>query len=261
MNSFNRFNKDKWPDKSKFFSSLKDCGINEKEYERVVDVRKVFKIKNLGQYCNLYLKTDVLLLCDVFKRFIGMCLNYYQLDPCHYFRSPGLSFDAMLKMARIKLEKINDIDINLLIEKSMRGGISYISKKYSKINEKKYIMYWDANNLYGWAMNQPLPYSNFKFLTDKEINKFDLNSISENIKTGYILQVDLEYCTELHDIHSDYPLAPEKIEVSSEMLSKYCSDIANKYGIKVGRVKKLVPNLRDKIKYVNFIAVDQIKSC
>ena len=111
-------------------------------------------------------------------------------------------------------------------------------------------MYWDANNLYGWAMNQPLPYCDFNFLTKEEISEFYLNSVSENSPIGYILEVDLEYCKKLHDSHSDCPLTPEKIEISSDMLSKYCSDIANKYGIKVGGVKKIVPNLRDKVKYV-----------
>ena len=99
-------------------------------------------------------------------------------------------------------------------------------------------------------MIQSLPVSNFKFLTQKEINEFNLNSVSENNEIGYILEVDLESCSELHDSHSDYPLCPEKIEVNLDMLSKYCSDIANKYGIKVGGVKKLIPNTGDKVKYV-----------
>ena len=108
-------------------------------------------------------------------------------------------------------------------------------------------MYWDANNWYGLAMNHSVPYCDFNFLTKKEISEFFLNSISENSPIGYILEVDLEYCKKLHDSHSDYPLTPEKRKISSDMLSKYCSDIANKYGIKVGGVNKLVPNLRDKI--------------
>ena len=111
-------------------------------------------------------------------------------------------------------------------------------------------MYWDANNFYGLAMIQSLPVSDFKFLTKKEINSFNLDSISENSLTEYILECDLEYCKELHDLHNDYPLCPEKIEVNSDMLSRYCSDIAKKYGIKVGDVKKLIPNLGDKVKYV-----------
>ena len=90
----------------------------------------------------------------------------------------------------------------------------------------------------------------FSFLTKKEISEFCLDSINENSPVGYILEVDLAYCTELHDRHNDYPLAPGKLEISSNMLSKYCSGIANKFRIKVGGVNKLVPNLRDKIKYV-----------
>ena len=99
-------------------------------------------------------------------------------------------------------------------------------------------------------MNQPLPHSGFNFLTKKEINEFCLDCISENSQIVYILEVDPEYCKELHDSHSDYPLAPEKLDISSNMLLKYCSDIANKYGIRVGEVNKLVPNLRDKVKYI-----------
>ena len=87
-------------------------------------------------------------------------------------------------------------------------------------------------------------------MTKNEINEFCLDSISEDSTRGYILEVDLDYCEKLRDSHSDYPLCPDKLEISSNMLSKYCSDIADKYGIKIGGVNKLVPNLRDKIKYV-----------
>ena len=197
----------------------------------------MFEIKKLGEYHDLYLKTDVLLLRDVFEKFIKTCLEYYCLDPSHYFSNPGLSWDAMLKVTGIKLEKIHDIDIHLFIEKGMRGGISYISKRYAKSDDNNTIMYWDANNLYGWAMIQSLPVSNFKFLTEKEINGFDLDSIDGNSSIGYILECDLEYCKQLHYKHNDYPLCPEKIEVSSDMLSRYCSDIASKYGIKDDGVK------------------------
>ena len=120
---------------------------------------KVFKIKKLGEYYDLYLKTDVLLLCNVFEKFIKTCLEYYCLDPSHCFGSPGLSSDAMLKITKIKLEWISDIDMQLFIEKGMRGGISYISKGHSSIKDNNTIMFWDANNLYGWAMIQSLPVS------------------------------------------------------------------------------------------------------
>ena len=90
----------------------------------------------------------------------------------------------------------------------------------------------------------------FKVLSEKEINVFDLGSIAEKSLVGSILEVDLKYCKELRDLHNDYTLCPEKIEVSNDMLSKYCGEIADWYGIKVSGVKKLIPNLGDKIKYV-----------
>ena len=112
----------------------------------------------------MYLKTDVLLLVYVFGKFVATCLNYFRLDPCHYFSSPGLRWDAMLKMTGIKLDLILDIDLHLFIEKGMRGGISYISKRQGKVDgDNKFIMYWDENNLYSWTMDQPLPYCDFKF--------------------------------------------------------------------------------------------------
>ena len=143
----------------------------------------------------------------------------------------------------------------------MRGGISYVAKRYSKANNKymksydsrkksKFIKYLNANNLYGWAMSQYLPYGRFKWLNQKEISNLCLNSISKNSSIDYILEVDPEYPSELHDLHNDYPLAPEKLEINQNMLSKYCLSIANKCGIKIGGVNKLVPNLGNKSKYV-----------
>ena len=111
-------------------------------------------------------------------------------------------------------------------------------------------MYWDVNNLNGTHMSfDYLPYGGFRWLSKEEIKKFDLDSIPENSKIGYILEVDLEYCKELHDIHNDCPSCPEHIEVNYKMLSNYCKDIVDRYNIKAGRVKKLIPNLYNKIKY------------
>ena len=107
----------------------------------------------------------------------------------------------------------------------MKVGVSYISKRYNKSDEDTDIIYWDANNLYGWTMIQDLPYGEFKFLSEKEIEEFKIDSIAENSLVGYILEVDLECRKELHDLHNDYPLCPGKIEVGYNMLSKYCTDI------------------------------------
>ena len=167
MNSFKKFKENKLPDIDKFFSSLKDCGISDQEYQRANDVWKIFRVKNLGEYHDLFLKTDVLLLCDIFEKFINTCLEYYSLDPSHYFSSLGLSWDSMLKMTGIESQKIDNIDMHLFLQKGMRDGISYISKRYAKADDNKTIMYWDASNLHGWAMIQSLPVNDFKFLTQK----------------------------------------------------------------------------------------------
>ena len=224
----------------------------------------------MGDYHDLYLVSDVLLLTDVFENFRKTCMQYYKLDPCHYFTSSSLCWDAMLKMTNIKVQLMTDIDMFQFIEKGMRGGVSYIANRYGNANSKymkkynekapsKYIMYLDANNLYGWAMSQYLPTGNFKWMTDKEISKIDLGKYKADGKKGLILKVDLEYPKELHDLHNDYPIAPEKVKVSNDMLSAYCKKVAKKYNISTGLVSKLIPTLRDKKEYV--LHYDNLQLC
>ena len=122
--SSEKFLKNELPDKCEFFSSLKDSGITEEEYQRANSVWNNFKMNTVGDYHDFYLKTDVLLLADVFEKFIKTCLNYYGLDHCLYSSAPGLSLDALLKITKIELETISDVDVHLFIEKGMRGGIS-----------------------------------------------------------------------------------------------------------------------------------------
>ena len=261
MDSFEKFDEAQIPRKEDFYSILNDQHISDEDYNHARKVWNTFKIRNMGQYHDLYLKSDILLLADVFENFRKTCLEYYKLDPCHYFTSPGLSWDAMLKMTDIKLELMTDIDMFQFIEKGMRGGISYIANRYGKANNKymkeydekassKYIMYLDANNLYGWAMSQYLPTGGFKWMTEKQINNLDLAKYKENSKKGLILEVDLEYPKELHNLHNDYPLAAERVCVTKDMLSGYCKKIASKYNISTGLVSKLVPTLKNKEKYV-----------
>ena len=261
MDSFEKFNNRELPTKDLFYSILNDEHITDNEYIHAKEVWDTFYIKTMGDYHDLYLVSDVLLLTDVFENFRKTCMQYYKLDPCHYFTSPGLSWDAMLKMTNIKLELMTDIDMFQFIEKGMHGGVSYIANRYGNANNKymkeydekapsKYIMYLDANNLYGWAMSQYLPTGNFKWMTDKEISKIDLGKYKADCKKRLILEVDLEYPKELHDLHNDYPIAPEKVKVSNDMLSAYCKKIAKKYSISTGLVSKLIPTLRDKKEYV-----------
>ena len=215
----------------------------------------------MGEYHDLYVRSDVLLLANVFKSFRKTYLQYHKLDLCHYFMSPGLSWDAMLKMTKIKLELMTDIDMFQFIEKGMYGGVSYIVNRYGKANNEymkeydenepsKYIMYLDANNCYGWEMSQHLPTGNFKWMTDKEIDRIDLGKCKEDSKRGFILEVNLEYPQELHDLHNDYPVCPEKVRMSNDMLSGYCKKVAEKYNISIGLVSKLIPTLRDKKEYM-----------
>ena len=243
MDSIEKLKDTKPPPQQAFYSKLSGKGINNYNYNHVLNVWKTFKMKSLKEYHEVYNITDVLLLADVFENFRDICLKNYELDPVYYYTAPGLAWDAMLKMTKINLELLSDIDMLLMIEKGIRGGISIISNRYGKANNKymkdhnkkeasKYLMYVDANNLYGWAMSQKLPVHSFKWLTDKEIkNLFKVQVVQFWERTPCILEVDLEYPEELHDLHNDYPLCPERVECD--------------HG-----VKKLIPNLRHKNNYV-----------
>ena len=144
---YEQFNEEKLPARKYFYSSTKDGKIGDngkisdghisvKDYLTCEKIWDKFEMKNMGDYHDHYLKKDVLLSVDVFEKFIATCLKFYGLDPCHYFSSPGLSWDAMLKMTGVKLEKIPDIDKYLFIEKGLRRRISYITKRYAKANNK-----------------------------------------------------------------------------------------------------------------------------
>ena len=258
MNSFEKFEESRLPKKEDFFSIMNNEHITDEDYQHAWNVWNEFGLSSMGEYHDLYLKSDVLLLTDVFENFRKTCQQYYELDPAHYFTSPGLSWDAMLKMTGIKLELMSDVDMFQFIEKGMRGGISYIANRYGKANNRymnsynpeeasKHIMYLDANNLYGWAMSQYLPTGEFRWLTEEEV---DLSKYHDESKEGLILEVDLEYPEEIHDLHNDYPVAAEHIGITKDMLSDYCREIAEKFTIKTGVVRKLIPTLLNKERYV-----------
>ena len=234
MDSLERFKENKLPPKEAFYSRLTGEGISYEDYEHAEKVWKVFGMKTLQDYHDLYNETDALLLADVFENFRNICLDNYKLDPAHYFTAPGLAWDACLKITGVELELVSDIDMLLMIEEGIRGGVSMISNRYGKANNKYmgesfidtmisiYIMYLDANNLYGWAMSKPLPTHGFEWMKVDELETWERHSC--------ILEVDLEYSKSLHDLHNDYPLAPEQIVVN--------------------KVSKLIPNLGDKKKYI-----------
>ena len=255
IDSLGRFNETQLPPIDKFYSKLSDEKIKDVDYEHAQKVWNEFNCKTIGDYHDLYLKTDVVLLADVFQTFRKTCIVSYKLDPLHYYTAPGLSWDALLKHTNIDLELLTEMDMHLFIEKGMRGGISMVSKRHAKANnphtadynpekENNYIMYYDANNLYGWAMSQSLPYSDFKWKARNKDGKFDKRQKGK----GWILEVDLEYPKHLHKLHNNYPLAPEKLSVKEEWLSSYQTDLLENKSML--NCSKLVPNLMNKEKYV-----------
>ena len=235
MTDFDKLNVNKLPPKKAFYSKLNDSNISDEDYEHAKKVWEEFNRKTLRDYHNMYLKTDVLLLADVMENYRNICIKNYRLDPLWYYPAPGLAWDAALKISEIQLELLTDPDMYLIVEDGIRGGISTIMKRYAKANNKYtndfnpeegsvFIQYLDANNLYGWAMSQPLPVNEFKWMNKFELRYWD--ELCNKDGKGCILEVDLEYPKELHDAHNEYPLAPEQL--------------------KTNKVNKLIPNLNDK---------------
>ena len=158
-------------------------------------------MKTFGDYHDVYLKTDVLLLADIFENFRDLCLTYYRLDPVHYFGTPGIAWDACLKLSNQELELITDPDMYLFVERAKRGGMSFIGHRYAKANNKymksfnpekesSYLMYFDANSLYSWAMCRPLPVGKFKWIEVKKKNKYMNQMLSER-KYNFFVECDI----------------------------------------------------------------------
>ena len=231
VSSLDKLSETQLPPKEKFYSQLNDEDISDEDYQHAINVWNTLGCKTLRDYHNLYLKSDVLLLADVFENFRKTCLKHYKLDPAHYYTSPGLAWDACLKTTGKNLELLHDYDMLMMFEKGIRGGITHISKRYAEANNKymknydskkesTFIQYLDANSLYGWAMSQHLPTHGFKWMKNLTKEKiYEIldkanHSMSNPYNKGYIFEVDLEYPEHLWDEHNDYPLAPEKINVN-----------------------------------------------
>ena len=242
MDSWERFNETSLPRKKEFYSNLNMEDIDEIDYSYCNNVFKSFKLENLGDYHDLYVKSDTLLLADGFENFRDMCIKEYELDPAHFVLLPGLAWRACLKKTNIELELLTDYDMLLMIEKEIKGGICHSIHRYAKAKNKymqnynnneesSYIQYLDANNIYGWAMSKKFPVNGFKWLdTSETSNKTNEDFIKNYDEKGYILEVDVKYPKRLHDLHSDLPFLSELMEVN--------------------KCKKLVCNLFDKKKYV-----------
>ena len=242
MDNWERFNEMSLPSKESFYSNLNIENVDDIDYRHGNNVFKRFKLKHLGEYHDLYVQSDTLLLVDVFENFRNKCLEVYELEPAHFLSLPGLAWQARLKKTNIKLELLTDYDMLLMVEEGIRGGICHAIHRYAKANNKymenydkneepSYIQYLDANHLYGWAIPRKLPVNNFKWIEDtSRINEEFIKNYNENSNKGYILEVDVKYPKKLHDLHSDLPFLPRRM--------------------KIDKYEKLVCNLHNKKKYI-----------
>ncbi|KAB0804470.1 hypothetical protein PPYR_01440 [Photinus pyralis] len=220
--------------------------VSEADYEHALNVWNTFNIKTLGDYSDLYLKTDVL-LADIFENFRNTCIETYRLDPLHYYTAPGLAFDAMLKVTGVKLELLTDIDQLMFIEKGIRGGITQCSTRYAKANnpfmkdynsdlDTMYLLYLDINNLYGATICNFLPFGEFSF--EEDIENLDILNHPDDADVGYIVDCDLDYPSELHESDRDsmksvsyaFRVAPQTV---SEIIAETCEAIWNSLREKV----------------------------
>ena len=247
MDGWNKFNEKVLPSKESFYTSLTMEDISETDSAHANNVFKKFSINNLGECHDLYVRSDTLLLVDIFENFRQSCLKNYELDPAYFFSLPGLAWQTCLKKTNVELELITDYDMLLMIEDGIRGGICHAIQRYAKANNKymidydkkkksSYIQYLDANNLYGKAMTEKLPVRGFRWMAD--ISKMDedfVRSYDKNDNKGYILEVDVDYPNELQNLHNDLPFLPERMVINN--------------------TKKLVCNLQDKKNYVVHINV------
>ena len=258
--SFDVLEEQQIPSKDAFYNKLKDEGISDADYERAQRTFDNFECKNLRDYMELYVKSDALLLCDIFEYFRELCLKNYGLDPCNYLSLPGFTWDAMLKMTKVEIELISDLDQYTFVEDGLRGGVCTINHRHFAANNPylnsfdgtkptSFLHYVDANNLYGASMSKPLPTGNFRWLEKKQIDKLDICNLDADGDTCYVLEVDLNYPPEIHDRHNDYPLAVERKAVQENQLSNFNRHFLEKNGKKFLSSVKLCPDLTNKRNY------------
>ena len=235
MDSWEKFNEASLPSKEDFYSNLNMEDIDDIDYRHSNNVFKGFKLENLGDYHDLYVQSDTLLLADVFNNFRDMCKEY-ELDPAHFLSLSGLAWQAYLKKTNIELELLTDYDMLLMVEKGITGGICHSIQRYARANNKymknynneesSYIQYLDANNLYGWVMYKKLPVNGFKWIDNKEINEDFIKNYNENDNKGYILEVDIKYPKRLHELHSYLPFLSGRMKI--DKCNKLVCNLFNK---------------------------------
>ena len=286
MDTWEKFEEQQLPTKELFFNKLRDKDITDEDYAHAQEVWRKCGCETMMDYHDLYLMCDVLTLCAAFEEFRTVCLKSprkevdpatrfsgqlqllvvepgnYELDPAHYVSAPHLSWDAMLKCTGCKLELITDPTMYQLLQNNMRGGVCMISQRYARANNKylgnsydpqketTYIVDIDANNLYGKAMSFPLPFSGFEWLLPEQWAQINWLEQLEKQDIGYFVTWDLEYPADLHEEHNDYPMGPERIEITANFLSPKQVEIARHYSRGRGQKSvKLLPSLMTKKNY------------
>ena len=214
--------------------------ITDADYVHAKRVCKNFGIKNLGEYHDLYIQNNTLLLADVFQTFEICVLKYMNLTLLVFLLQQELAWQAALKKTKVNLYLLTDIDMSLMVEKGIREGICHAIYRYAKANNKymkdydknrelSYLRFCDVYNLYGWVMPQKLPLNNFKWVEETtEFNEDFIKSYNDDSDEGSFLEVDVQYPENLHNLHNDLPIFPERM--------------------KIEKVEKLVANLHDKKK-------------
>ena len=246
MDSWKRFKEESLPNEEYFYSELNNEHITKEDHSHAQKVWKVFKIKNLVEYHDLYVQSGALLLADVFENFRDKCIEKYELDPAHFLSAPGLGWQACLKKTGVELELLTDPDMLLTFEDGTNGVMFNAIHRYAKANNKymknynknvesSFIEYLDANNLYGWAMSKKLPVGEFEWINPEDYTEDIIKKYDENDDYGAILIVDVDYPKKLHKLHSDLPFLPERM--------------------KINKADKLICNLQNKRNYVVQIAL------
>lgn len=251
------------PSKTSFYNNLINAGISDSDYKHAQLVFNTFNCKTFADYLELYNNVDALLLAEIFCSFRRSSFKNYALDPVHFVTAAELTWNAGLKFSKAELQLFQNVDQYLWIESQLRGGICLLGTRYVKANNpcipenynplqhSNYILAYDCSNLYGYSMSESLPMGNFSWLTRSEVKNFDVLKCKKNSAVGYILEVDLEYPSHLHDKHNDFPLAPEHLFIHYEMLSPYAKKLCARFDIQSNfPCKKLVPNFYKKLNYI-----------
>ena len=253
LNCFSKFDNTEIPKIEEFTNKMTGKKLTKKQYSHVNLVWKEFSCKNLLQYHNIYLLSDTLILADVFEHFRNRTLEVFKLDPVRYLTLPSLSYDAMLSFTKVTLERIRDIEIYTMIERGIRGGVSVICRRYGKANlpgmphynpevPKSTLLFLDFNALYSHCMTKYLPVGAYEWVSIPP----DILDIPPTSKYGYLLEVSLSYPTSIHDKTSCFPLCPERLTITEDMLSPYQRRNWPQFKNDV----KLAPNQFGKTKYL-----------